>query len=284
MIVDVHVHVLGGKSSFPPSLPGLGPEFDLGPEALVRQYLDPQGIDQAVLLPLDTHDSHGHGRFIRQEDALAAAHAFPGRFVVFASVDVTACDRADRLQRLVAAGCRGLGEVKYTDMHDPRQYDLYAVCATHGLPVLGHVDSDLSGLEQVLKDFPRVNFIAHGVEFWANMSKGVAGTEAYPKGQVAPNNPVETLLSGYGNLYADVSANSGYNALTRDPEYGSVFVRRFAHKLLYGTDWPCLRVQRLPPERFGEDGRHLSLLRRLLKNTGDLDQVLGGNLLRLLPN
>lgn len=282
MVIDGHVHVLGRESSFPASLPGLGPEYDLGPEALIRQYLDPQGVDQAVLLPLDTPDSNRHGRFIRQADALAAVQAFPGRFIVFASVDASASDRADRLRRLVDAGCRGLGEVKYTDMHDPRHDELFDLCEEYHLPVLGHVDADLSKLESLLKRFPRVQFIAHGVEFWAGLGPAHGATEAYPAGRVAPGNPVEALLKEYDNLHADLSANSGYNALTRDPDYGRVFVNQFAHKLLYGTDWPCLRVQQLPPERFGENGQHLEVLRRLVAKPDGLDRILGENLLRLL--
>ncbi len=44
----------------------------------------------------------------------------------------------------------------------------------------------------------------------------------------------------YPNLWADISAGSGYNALTRDPEFGLEFLDEFQDKLMFGTD-SCLR-------------------------------------------
>ncbi|MPN62057.1 hypothetical protein SDC9_209803 [bioreactor metagenome] len=37
-------------------------------------------------------------------------------------------------------------------------------------------------------------------------------------------------------MYADLSAGSGYNAVTRDPEFGYEFLEEFQNKLFYGTD------------------------------------------------
>ena len=37
-------------------------------------------------------------------------------------------------------------------------------------------------------------------------------------------------------MYADLSANSGLNAIARDPEFGIPFLNNFADKLLFGTD------------------------------------------------
>lgn len=44
------------------------------------------------------------------------------------------------------------------------------------------------------------------------------------------------LLRQYPNLYVDISANSGLNALTRDPEVGIRFLDEFQDKLLFATD------------------------------------------------
>ena len=44
----------------------------------------------------------------------------------------------------------------------------------------------------------------------------------------------------YPNLWADISAGSGHNALTRDRAFGLAFLDEFQDKLLFGTD-SCLR-------------------------------------------
>jgi predicted TIM-barrel fold metal-dependent hydrolase len=51
---------------------------------------------------------------------------------------------------------------------------------------------------------------------------------------------VSRLMREYPNLWADLSAGSGYNALTRDPSFGIEFLDEFQDKLMFGTD-SCLR-------------------------------------------
>jgi predicted TIM-barrel fold metal-dependent hydrolase len=50
---------------------------------------------------------------------------------------------------------------------------------------------------------------------------------------------LDRLLSEYPNLYADLSAGSGYNALTRDEDFTAGFLERHPNQLLYGSDCPC---------------------------------------------
>ena len=38
------------------------------------------------------------------------------------------------------------------------------------------------------------------------------------------------------NLCGDLSAGSGYNAISRDPEFGAAFLEEFQDRLYYGTD------------------------------------------------
>ena len=40
----------------------------------------------------------------------------------------------------------------------------------------------------------------------------------------------------YANLYADLSARSGFNALSRDPEFAYQFIEEFHDRLFFGTD------------------------------------------------
>jgi predicted TIM-barrel fold metal-dependent hydrolase len=48
---------------------------------------------------------------------------------------------------------------------------------------------------------------------------------------------VENLLEGYDNLYGDLSAGSGWNALTRDPEFGQGFLEDHHEQLVWGSDY-----------------------------------------------
>ncbi len=40
----------------------------------------------------------------------------------------------------------------------------------------------------------------------------------------------------YPNLYGDLSANSGYNAISRDRAYGVKFLTEFQDRLMFGMD------------------------------------------------
>ncbi|MGO8697175.1 MAG: amidohydrolase family protein [Limisphaerales bacterium] len=43
-------------------------------------------------------------------------------------------------------------------------------------------------------------------------------------------------MSDYANFFADLSADSGHNGLTRDPEFTRHFLRRHQDKLVFGSD------------------------------------------------
>jgi predicted TIM-barrel fold metal-dependent hydrolase len=100
-----------------------------------------------------------------------------------------------------------------------------------------------------LREFPTVPFLGHGPRFWWALSGDDTGESAlYPQGPVAPGGAVDRLAGEYENMWLDLSARSGYNALTRDPEYTEGFVARHWRKLLFGTDYyaachPMLQVE-----------------------------------------
>jgi predicted TIM-barrel fold metal-dependent hydrolase len=58
----------------------------------------------------------------------------------------------------------------------------------------------------------------------------------YPTGPVSAPGRVSELLARYPNLHADLSAGSGFNAVSRDPEFGYRFLEEHQDKLLFGTD------------------------------------------------
>ena len=96
---------------------------------------------------------------------------------------------------------------------------------------------DFASLETSLKDFPDVNFVAHGLMFWKYYSSDATGDEEeLPVGPVKGEGIIWRLLRDYPNLYADISSDSGINALKRDRQIARSFLSQFEDKILYGTD------------------------------------------------
>jgi hypothetical protein len=74
---------------------------------------------------------------------------------------------------------------------------------------------------------------------WSNISADVANESGYPTGRVRPGGLTDRLLADYPNIYGDLSANSGRNALARDSEFATGFLSRHRRKLMFGSDCPC---------------------------------------------
>src|SRR5207245_9557291 len=66
-----------------------------------------------------------------------------------------------------------------------------------------------------------------------------ANETTYPAGKIKPGGVTDKLLGDYPNLFADLSANSGNNALSRDPEFTAGFLKRHESKLIFGSDCSC---------------------------------------------
>ena len=118
------------------------------------------------------------------------------------------------------------------------------------LPMLFHVASadrgmyglidemGLPKLEAALRKFPRLQLIGHSMAFWSAIDGAVTTQQwmGYPKGPVKPGGRLVELLRTYENLWADISAGSGHNALSRDPDFGYAFLEEFQDRVLFGTD------------------------------------------------
>ena len=96
----------------------------------------------------------------------------------------------------------------------------------------------LPGLERALDAFPDLLFIGHSQPFWAEIGPDASyeNRNGYPTGRVKPGGRITKLLRKYKNLNCDLSAGSGYNALTRDPGFGYAFIEEFQDRLYYATD------------------------------------------------
>lgn len=202
-------------------------------------HMDGCGVAKAVIL----------GNAAVRERTQARMARAPGRMKVFASVDVTRPDAIAVLEAAVKAGAIGLGELKSQVAADgPEMRRVYALAAELGVPVLLHFQDGPAGqvfnggiqrFAAVLKAYPKTTFIGHANSFWANISMEAPPDVAYPKGSVKKGGVTDLMLAEYPNLYGDLSANSGRNALGRDPEFAGRFLERHAAKLMFGSDCPC---------------------------------------------
>ena len=212
------------------------------------------GIDRTCVLPVSEHPE---GAYLESdtEDVLAACARYPDRLIPFCNIDPRHGNRPDTdfshlLEEYTARGCKGLGEfLPKLDVDDPRCLNLYRQAGRFGLPVLFDMmdgpysyglndDYGLPRLEHALRACPETVFVGHGPTFWAEISADVpAETRAgYPTGPVKLGGAVPRLMRQYPNLWAETSAGSGDNALTRDPAFGLEFLDEFQDKLMFGTD------------------------------------------------
>jgi hypothetical protein len=216
--------------------------------------LDERGIDKAVILSCVSPACRY--AFVTPEMTLEYARRFPDRLIPFAGLDgrmLTNDDSADfsgLLDAYKRAGCRGVGEfIANVPLDDPMNMNLFGQIAEAGLPLTIHISECIGGkyglydelhlprLEKVLKAFPKLKVLGHSQAFWAEISadltEDVRG--GYPKGKVTPGRLVE-LFREYDNLLGDLSAGSGYNAISRDRDFGLEFLTEFQDRLFFGTD------------------------------------------------
>ncbi len=249
MFIDIHVHVRRV-----PGFPRAGKQAYATPEQLIGRY-DELGVEQAVLLPGASPECAYQGQSV--EEVLQICRDHPGHFVPFCNVDPRMLTNSPEapLGELIgfykAAGCKGVGEVTANlPLDEPRVENLLARCQQQHLPVTFHLapafggcyglfdEQGLPRLEAALGKFPELIFLGHSQPFWAEI--GPLGNpeerKGYPAGPISRPGRVVELMRRYPNLHGDLSANSGYNAVSRDPEFGCAFLEEFQDRLYFGTD------------------------------------------------
>jgi predicted TIM-barrel fold metal-dependent hydrolase len=212
------------------------------PEANIA-HLDGAGISNAMILAREN-----------SAEQIAAIRAqYPGRVIGwFASADITKPNAEELLTNAVKNGACGLGELKFHVAADgPELRRMYALAAELNVPILVHFQevphtptegtfsTGWKNFEAMLKAYPKTKFLGHADAFWANISADYANDVDYPSGKVKPGGITDKLLSDYPNLYGDLAANSGNNALARDPEFTDGFLKRHQDKLIFGSDCSC---------------------------------------------
>jgi predicted TIM-barrel fold metal-dependent hydrolase len=255
--IDVHAHV----SPFPEFAPPLQSGAPMLTADQQIRFYDELNIEKGVLLPLTS--SEYHYEQITSLDAKYVADQNPDRFLWFCGVDPRAAgntpdaDLSKLLMHYKNLGAKGVGELTaqlYAD--DPLMDNLFYHCGECDMPVTIHIAPKFGGyygivdevglprLEKMLKKHKKLKIFGHSANFWSQISGDVTEEtwNTYPTGKVT-DGPIARLMREYDNLYCDLSATSGSNALMRDPEYAARFIEEFSDRLMYGCDI-CATFQR----------------------------------------
>jgi uncharacterized protein len=256
--IDFHIHCM----------PNTGPQEGPMPEAKIRtatpvelkdEIYPALGVDKGVLLPVNPFGSDGsldEAYEAINEAAFALTREYPDLFYWFCNLDPrmgensTDTDFSVYLNKYKEMGAKGVGEI-FSNLYfdDPFVDNMLSHCEKCSMPVLFHMtpaqgqfygladDIGLPRLEKMLAKYPDLIFFGHSQPFWAEISSDLSEDQRndLPQGKITSGR-VTNLMRSYANLHADLSAFSGFNALSRDPEFAYSFIDEFQDRLLYGTD------------------------------------------------
>jgi len=248
-IIDIHAHasrVTGltradRKDRFPT------------PDELIES-MNIIGINKAVVMSFVSPECQYC--LITTEEVLSICEEFPSRLIPFMGIDARMLhNRPDSnfskmIDHYKALGCKGVGEYTPNIPFDSElNINLFKQIEASGLPLVFHLSSQIGGtygcyddiglprLERVLKTCPTLTMIGHSPVFWSEISADVTEATRWrlPEGKVISGRLCE-LMREYPNLYGDLSALSGYVAISRDKEFGCGFLEEFADRLCFGSD------------------------------------------------
>ena len=223
------------------------------PEEIKESYTE-LGIDKGFLLPLISPEAHYCIQTNEEMEYLA--NKYSDTFYWFCNIDPRmgqnspATDFSELLLDYKSRGAIGVGELTANIYADaPLMDNLFYHCAQCDMPVTIHFacgkgeeygiidDLGLPRLEKMLKKYPNLTIMGHSQCFWNEIGDNVTEENRgdYVTGKVNAGRVVE-LMRHYPNLYCDLSAGSGYNAMSRDSDFSYRFIEEFSDRLMFGTD------------------------------------------------
>ena len=254
MFLDIHAHMY--KYPYPISYDKDKDKFRMvfpNGEELIKLH-DELGIDRAVIVPLVSPEV-----YVPQSvgEVIEFANNSGGRFIPFCSLDPRVLDNTNDsdlgflIDFYKRQGCKGMGEVlPNMEFRDPKMQNLFHHCEQAGFPllfdcsgILGrdyglYDDPGLPQLRASLEKFPNLCFIGHGPAFWSELGTLPEGADrcTYQETPIEKEGAVVKLMRDYPNLWVDLSARSGYSAMTRDIAFTRVFMNEFSDRIMFGTD------------------------------------------------
>ena len=251
MLIDIHVHCAKPRH---PKLSRLNGSVYPDPEILLSM-MDDAGIDKAVVMSGVSPECRY--TIVSPEETHEICQSCPDRLIPFCNLDPrylsndVSADFTALLDAYKDMGFKGIGECMPNLPFDhPLCMNLFGYVERAGLPITFHIapqaggyygfvdDVGLPRLETVLRTFPDLILLGHSQPFWAEIGTNLiedGKRVPYPKGKVRPGRLVD-LFRTYPNLMGDLSAGSGFGAISRDPEFGYAFMEEFQDRLFFGTD------------------------------------------------
>jgi len=223
-------------------------------------------------------------------EVLEVAERYPDRFILGTTFDPRDPHAHQRLKAAVDIHhVRVFGEFKLRLRYDdPDAVRLFSYCGELGLPVIFHLDvtfprqgvpssrqwwygGGIETIETALHLCPQTKFLGHAPGFWREISADADQEPlAYPAGKpIVGRGRLVQFLEKYPNLNCDLSAGSGYTALSRDLEFTRKLLIDYQDRMFFGRDEFSNRL--------------FDLLVSLNLPDGVLGKILGGNALRLVP-
>jgi predicted TIM-barrel fold metal-dependent hydrolase len=241
------------------------------------------GVTKTVLLPAGSKYGLAVGAG-GNDTVVALARQVPGEFAFFANELPDIAETRSVLEKYLKLGAIGIGEQKFGVAADSKAVDAVAdIAREFSVPVLLHFEFQTYNLGfenfyKVLDRHPQVNFIGHAQTWWGNIDRNHKQATLYPSGPVTPGGITDRLLSDYPNMFGDMSAGSGLNALLRDEGHARDFLRRHQNKLLFGSD--CNDKTGTVP--LCQGAKTLAAIRRLAPDKATERKVLCTNAAKLL--
>lgn len=248
--IDIHLHLTMEQ------LPEAGEMFVSSAENMLP-HLKELGIKRGILMS----SGEGASPFAANEECRAVAARYPESYAWMCNLDEKDPDTlSGRLRSYKENGAVGIGEFMINKRLDnPFIRSVFAAAQELLLPVLFHMspmegyqygvvdEPGLPLLEECLKEYPRLIFIAHSQPFWHEITAGAGSTlkqrMEWGKGPVLPGGRVPYLFEHYPNLYGDLSANSGGCAMMRDEAFGLEFLKTYHDRLMFGTDMVNVKME-----------------------------------------
>jgi len=184
------------------------------------------GAYMTILLPSDGITGLNGGGYPCSVSDTAAAYEFCEAhegFIFGANAPWDSPTLQADLAAYLDKGAKLIGELKYGFKgNSPHLWKYAEVAQSYNVPLLLHFQQEygfsLEDFEETLQRFPKVIFIGHATQWWAEMM-----------------DLTTKLMESYPNLYGDLSASSALQALKAQEDAIS-FLTKYQDRLFFGTD------------------------------------------------
>ncbi len=201
------------------------------------EAMDKNNISVTVLLGSPRQTLYFKGGFSgydeNNEELLKIAEAYPGRFIIYPTINPLDKDKLEKFKKYIEKGATGLklytGHTLFynVSLDNPTMDEIYEYCEDNGIPIMFHVNPYYyqDEFENFLKKYPNLRVICpHFCLSSINDER------------------LRYLLDTYPNLYSDISfgfdpyAEDGFKRVSKNPEKFRDIFEKYQDRFLLGTD------------------------------------------------